>query len=247
MNEHEADETLLLARAHRALSPSAEDANRVRASLRAALATAAVAAPDAAARGIGAATRLSGWTGRIVAAAAIAGSAGSIGYWVGHRAGVREQPPAPVPAAVSVAEQPPSPPPASPPPPPPAPEQAARPEPRQVAQARVAPHRAAPAPSATPASLAKEIEALRAVERALRDGRPGLALALLHELDRAVPDGKLVEERQATAAIARCASGSIPLGTAPAADFAASYPTSVYRDRVEQACAQTDSDESGDK
>jgi hypothetical protein len=245
MNEHEADETLLLARAHRALSPSAEDANRVRASLQAALATAAGAVPDAAASGIGAAPRLSGWTGRIVVAAAIAGSAGSIGYWAGHRAGVREQPPAPAPVAVSVAEQPPPPPAASPPPS--APEQAARPAPRQVAQTRAAPHREAPAPAATSASLAKEIEALRAVERALRDGRPGLALALLHELDRAVPDGKLVEERQATATIARCASNSIPLGTDPAADFAASYPASVYRDRVEQACAQTDSEGSGDQ
>jgi hypothetical protein len=96
----------------------------------------------------------------------------------------------------------------------------------------------ASAVSASPgASLGAEVRALRAVERALRDGEPGLALALLRELDRAVPDGSLVEEREATAAIARCALGQAPFGVDLGRDFAERHPDSVYLSRVQQGCA----------
>jgi hypothetical protein len=238
MTDFEADETLLLARARRALAPSSDAVNRLRASLDGAL-----AAPPVDAAGP-TATRLPRWSSRLLLATAIAGASGAIGYWSGYRAGARRTPPhvtptivaapvtappagivAPVPAQPTAPLSPPT-----------------RPRPR--------PAREGAPPSATSpagASLAKEVEALRAVERALRDGHPGLALALLNELDRAVPDGRLVEERRATATIARCAAGASPLGVDLAEDFAAAYPSSVYRARVEQACTQTDPDGSGDK
>ena len=56
----------------------------------------------------------------------------------------------------------------------------------------------APAPIVPTASLDEEVRALRAVERALREGTPGFALSLLRELDRKVPNGRLLEERLAT-------------------------------------------------
>jgi hypothetical protein len=89
---------------------------------------------------------------------------------------------------------------------------------------------------ATPSrALRLELSALRKAERALRDERPRVALAVLAELERDVPEGTLVEERAAATSLARCALG---LG-APAhrrAQFVASYPRSVYRARVEVGC-----------
>ncbi|HET6283143.1 MAG TPA: hypothetical protein VFH73_19450 [Polyangia bacterium] len=80
------------------------------------------------------------------------------------------------------------------------------------------------------------MRALRSVERALRDHQPGMALALLLQLDRTVPSGKLSEEREATAIIARCALGEVPFGIDLPADFAERHPDSVYLRRIEQAC-----------
>jgi hypothetical protein len=90
-------------------------------------------------------------------------------------------------------------------------------------------------PVDTVASLAAELRALRRVELALRENQPRLALTLLDELDRAVPDGKLSEERLAAFVVARCAIG---LGSRGALlrEFANSHPDSVYLGRVEQSC-----------
>jgi hypothetical protein len=101
------------------------------------------------------------------------------------------------------------------------------------------------APSPTE-SLAIEVRALRNAERALRDGNPGLALAFLQELDRQVPNGQLAEERDATATTARCARGDRPFGVNMVDEFVQRHPASVYRARVEQACAATDSPATGD-
>jgi hypothetical protein len=95
-------------------------------------------------------------------------------------------------------------------------------------------------------SLAIEVRALRNAERALRDGNPGLALAFLQELDRQVPNGQLAEERDAAGTLARCARGDHPFGVNQAAEFTERHPGSVYRSRVEQACATTDSLSPGD-
>jgi hypothetical protein len=106
--------------------------------------------------------------------------------------------------------------------------------------APLAPLRAAAEPDLDPVepdpnALALELRALRRVERALRDGQPRRALALLGELDRDVPEGRLVEERLATFLMARCA---LVLGTPERLrrELTDSYPRSVYRARVEQSC-----------
>jgi len=134
------------------------------------------------------------------------------------------------------------------------------PEPKIRPKGTAASRRAVNAPAGTrradddsAASLENEVRALRSVERALRDQRPGLALALLARLDREVPDGRLAEEREATSVIAHCALGDGPLGVDLAGDFAERYPSSAYLGRVRQSCAnghatrgQTDRDAPGD-
>jgi hypothetical protein len=83
-------------------------------------------------------------------------------------------------------------------------------------------------------SLEEELRALRRTERALRDHNPRLARALLAELDRLVPQGKLHEERAAVAAVAACQLDPSP---APAQQFAAKFASSVHLERVRQACS----------
>jgi hypothetical protein len=224
----------LIARARRALSPSAGDQQRVREAVRR-----AVAGAPAPVAGNGTTAATATRASRLFALGAVAAVAGGIGYWGGHRAGVRDgqaraaaqviavrplpELPAPAAAIVAAPAAPGTPPPQSPPPDP--------------ARHRHAAPPAKPVELSPADSLAEEVRALRSVERALRDEQPGLALALLRELDRAVPQGKLIEERQATLAIARCLGGEVPFGVDLGDDFAGRYPDSVYLARVAQACA----------
>jgi hypothetical protein len=229
----------------------------IRRSVEAAVAATAVGATASAARAAGAAkASVAGWASKLVLVAATAASAGTTGYWAGYRAARRETPSVAVPtsrapgegrpaiASPSVERDPPAP-----------------PELKIHPRVTTASRRAANAGSAGAsgadddrgASLANEVRGLRSVERALRDQRPGLALALLARLDREVPGGRLSEEREATSVIAHCALGDAPLGIDLAADFAEHHPSSVYLERVRQACAtgreargQTDRDPSGD-
>jgi hypothetical protein len=239
MTTIESEEAAVLARARRALSPDAADIARVRHSLAAAVQVAPVAMP--------APTR---WAARIMWGVAIAGVAGGIGYLAGWHAGQRAVPVPAVVRATSPVEHAPALPasgPARAATPPVSGDRAMRPAsprtPRELKPQTVAPGAALSAAD----SLAKEVEALRAVDRALRDGQPGLALALLRELDQVVPNGKLDEERVASGAIARCASGAAPPGSDLATEFANRYPRSVYRDRVEAACGETDFAGAGDQ
>lgn len=80
-----------------------------------------------------------------------------------------------------------------------------------------------------------ELDALRRVERALRENQPRRALALLRELDRRVPHGQLREERFAAISVARCMLDAAPKQVLRA-QFTARYPDSVYLARVEQSC-----------
>ena len=76
---------------------------------------------------------------------------------------------------------------------------------------------------------------MRRVDRLLHDREPRRALALLYELDRNVPNGKLMQEREAAFAMARCVLGLV----APAQlarEFAERYPDSVYLARLRQLC-----------
>jgi hypothetical protein len=106
---------------------------------------------------------------------------------------------------------------------------------------------AAPTPStATSVSgestLELETRLLARVERALRDDNPRLALGLVGELEREVPGGQLEEERRAARVIAHCKLGT-EFASKLAAEFAASYPSSAYRERIRSACSGTTSDE----
>jgi hypothetical protein len=241
----------VLARAQRARSPSASDAERVRRAIGAALAGGAGTGD---ATGTRAASPPAGWASRILLVSAIAGASAGVGYWAGHRAGLRAAEPRqlvassssarakigelklPVVAASPAAAGPTGATPFAPSPLVPSRRDAAR-NARRVAETE--------APSTTE-SLAIEVRALRNAERALRDGNPGLALAFLQELDRQVPNGQLAEERDAAATTARCARGDHPFGVNMADEFAQRHPASVYRARVEQACAPTDSPATGD-
>jgi hypothetical protein len=227
----EDQEIELIARARRALSPGAGDQQRVREAVRRAVANASATASAPAGSSAAAAAA---HAPRLFALAAVAAVAGGIGYWGGHRAGVRDGQARTavqvIPVSSFVAS-----------PTPPAPATSMPPIVPATAPAAADPTRrrhAAPAGEPSPAdSLAEEVRALRSVERALRERQPGLALALLRELDRAVPQGKLMEERQATSAIARCLGGDVPFGVDLGDDFASRYPDSVYLARVAQACA----------
>lgn len=245
----EQEELLTLSRARVALSPSPADVLRVRNSLTAALAAPVSGGGEPGLSG-GDLAPGAGWPLRVLVTSVAAAAVGAGGYWMGHRAGVQEarfitSPPAFTSASV---------------PPPKAPSEATAAAPRAwqaqptlpiepiedtPAAREVAKRRLGKGARATRSttdvaateSLAHEVRALRSVERALRDHDPRLALAILQQLDRAVPGGKLVEERRATAIMARCAAGDGPFGVNLAEDFASDYPESVYLGRVEQSCA----------
>jgi hypothetical protein len=240
MNEVDREERTVLAGARAGLSPTRADQERVRLALGA---TIAAAAPPASATPGSSTTapsalRPTGWATRLIVASAIATSAGSAGYWAGRRADRR----ADVPPAVSVARS-------SPPAPevagwatrePTVPASAATTE-RQQPVARRPARSGGPSSttgaSETASSLDAELRALRNVERALRDREPGLALALLEELDRAVPRAQMREERDATATIARCALRRVPFGVDLAEEFAERHIDSAYLERVRQVCS----------
>jgi hypothetical protein len=89
--------------------------------------------------------------------------------------------------------------------------------------------------SASADDLRPELDAVRRVELALREGHPRMALSILDRLDREIPQGKLHEERLASFVMARCAVG---LGSRAALvrEFTESYPESVYGERVARSC-----------
>jgi hypothetical protein len=260
--ELESAERAFIERARQGLSPKPAQLVRVRQSLQAALAataaaTVAGATPNGARGAAAAKGTIPPWASKLVLVAATAAAAGTTGFWAGYHAARRETPPmaarvssAPsegrssITTIPSVETGPPSP-----------PEPKVHPRVTTASRRAVnaAPARAAGTDDDSEASLANEVRGLRSVERALRDQRPGLALALLAALDREVPGGKLAEEREATSVIAHCALGQAPLGVDLAADFTERYPSSVYLERVRQSCAtgpaargQTDRGPSGD-
>jgi len=239
MNDLDAPATKeLLSRVRRGWSPSAGEVERLRRGVEASLATGTPAAPAPV-------PRTPAWVRHVLVTAAFTAAGAGAGYWAGRR--TERHAASPAPTAVSRARVLPSAPPAPAPAPslaPPAPARAAAPLARRTERARQA--SVATPPPVTPAeSLAAEVRALRNVERALRDGDPGLALAFLDDLDRTVPGGQMREERSALRTIARCTAGQQPFGLDLADEFSAAYPSSAYHGRVQQAC-RTDSRANGD-
>lgn len=119
-----------------------------------------------------------------------------------------------------------------------------------VALRRSVPSASVAVPGSTPGTsesdIDEELRILRRVERAQRAGNPRLALALLDELDRESPRGKLIEERAAARAVAQCSSIFGDSRVALLARFRARYPSSVYSPRVAAACAETERPPAGD-
>lgn len=111
------------------------------------------------------------------------------------------------------------------------PAQKSAPRAASTAMAQAAPADLAPM-STSPE--AEEILQLERVQRALRDGYPALALAILGELDQKVPRGRLHEERSAARVIARCGMGEASPELSES--FANRYPGSMYLERVAAAC-----------
>lgn len=254
MTDDKRDRSEVLARARRAWSPGEADVGRVRRAIDAVLAGGPTAGEGTALAGprapMSTPTPAPRWASRFLVASAIAAASGGGGYWAGHRAGLRDAPPAapvtslapPTVATVEPGETAPV-----------APSPAAETPPLAMPSLVPSRHDAHGArrgsenrtPSQTE-SLAVEVRALRNAERALRDGNSGLALAFLQELDRQVPHGQLAEERDAATTLARCARGDHPFGVNLGTEFTDRYPGSVYRARVEQACGETDSPAPGD-
>lgn len=222
MTDLEAEERRYLESARRVLSPSAADAERVLAAVSRAIALPGTEAFDTKipesdpSKLLGAGSRLS--LPRWLLAAVLAGGFGGLGYGAGFRAGERSLLPSP--AAPSESALPhrnsegersagervmPSAAPAL---------VDTRSKPARTSSARA--ETSAPIHSAAPPekpekpesdSLSEEVRTLRRVERALREQNPRLALALLGDLDRAVPSGQFGEERLAASIQARCLLG----------------------------------------
>lgn len=243
MSQLEWDESTVLRHVRAGFSPGPAARERVRLALGAAVALSAAAPAAVLGVTVPRPPGLGAWASRVLLASTLTVAAGSFGYWAGYRAGrdetrVSTPPGAAVPAAANPTQDDPagfsagaglapangpevltvSPP--------------ARPS-------RLAAPGAASARPKTPGmqSLEAEVRALRSIERALRDGQPGLARALLQRLEREQPHGRLIEEREATAAIVRCTLGDVPFGVDPAQDFADRNPASLYLERVKHSCA----------
>jgi outer membrane biosynthesis protein TonB len=241
--------------------PTGDDRRRMRASIMRAIATgaavgaASTAAETSAAAGLKAGAA-SAW--KVVAGLLLAGAVASAGAAAVHSAG--DAPPHPTAAAAPVASartQPPAlPPPDAPapaaseapapdpvpaaptPPPAPVPAPAAlHPSAAPVASARgEASASAAPAPQPPPEDpLAAESRGLGAAYRAMQDGDPRRALALLDE--QQAKGSALREEREAARVLALCQAGRVDEGRAAAARFLQASPRSPLADRVRGACA----------
>lgn len=264
MIDPESEERALLEAVRRELSPTAADVSRVLRATQARLAAGdAASGGDAGSNDadfgkhatrsrLGSPRLVRPWVVQVVGALSIAAASGVIGYALGRRSVER-----PRPTTSSVAEQTAKPEVASRT----RASELARPEdeaqtsprsepaenlPRTAAPERSAAGRttrsSAGRPAgggvreATPSSLREELDTMRRVDRLLHDREPRRALALLYELDRSVPAGQLMQEREAAFAMARCALG---LGDPEqlAREFADRYPGSVYSARVKQLCS----------
>lgn len=91
----------------------------------------------------------------------------------------------------------------------------------------------------TTASGPDEVEFVRRAQRALARKEPTLALGLLKQLDEQLPKGRLLEERYAGKAIARCMLNPSE-GPEVQRSFTRRYPQSVHGERVTRVCLGND-------
>jgi hypothetical protein len=86
------------------------------------------------------------------------------------------------------------------------------------------------------ASLGEEARGLAAVQRALDQGRPSEALALLDEQERRFRRGELAPERRAARVLAHCAGATAEQARTLAQRFVEQEPNSPLAVRVRRAC-----------
>jgi hypothetical protein len=91
-------------------------------------------------------------------------------------------------------------------------------------------------PVALNPSLTEETEALRAVQRAIRDGKSEHALQLLNEDDVRFTRGGFAQERSAARVLALCKLARVELARAEAERFLQRWPRSPLLGRVQAAC-----------
>jgi hypothetical protein len=94
----------------------------------------------------------------------------------------------------------------------------------------------APAPRAGIDPLEAESRSMAEVQRALRDGRPALALSVLEAEERARPAGALAEERAAARIFALCALERRTDAERAASEFLRRFPRSPLAERVRTSC-----------
>ena len=253
MKDTELEAATILRRARARISPSSDDAARIRHALEARLlssdghdvnSTEPSSLPPSALN--------SGAIAKLALAALVAVSTGAAGYVLGYRAGSAERSQsnhhvvlatAPiVPPVVASA--------------PPTPQITENKAPSATAPPRHHASFNAPAAASVTANDAKddagatdgssaletETRMLVRIERALREQNPRFALGLLGELDREVPGGQLKEERQAARVLAHCQMGSATAAEL-ARDFTARHPGSAYVARINRTCDQERVDE----
>ncbi len=85
-------------------------------------------------------------------------------------------------------------------------------------------------------SLAEELAMLQRARRAIADENGRLALGIVQELDERLPNGLLMEEREATRILSLCQLQRGREARQRAAVFLARYASSVYAPRVRQSC-----------
>lgn len=94
--------------------------------------------------------------------------------------------------------------------------------------------------AAPPSSLSKELAALREAQRALREGHPAHALAVLTDFEQSISGagamGAMQEERDAAATMARCALAQRGETKQLYETFMQRYPKSAYDVRLQRTC-----------
>ncbi len=101
--------------------------------------------------------------------------------------------------------------------------------------AKPRPPRAAPPRTAAGRDWRAELELLERAERSVRADNAALALSLLADFDAGYPHSKLIEERRAIEVMAHCQARATD-GTARAERFLRAHPSSVYAERIKEAC-----------
>lgn len=101
--------------------------------------------------------------------------------------------------------------------------------------AKPRPQRAAPPRATAGRDWRAELELLERAERAVRADNAALALSLLADFDAGYPHSQLIEERRAIEVMAHCQAHATD-GTARAERFLRAHPSSVYAERIAEAC-----------